>query len=143
MDCAEIAAFIEERLAEDEAVARRNTGAGPGWQHGLGDREGDQPAWPDYQTYDSAELTAAYEYLHRFRPLRVLRDVESARSLVAEIQAIRHYVNDDDGYPASCLDAGRCGKPCICGRDAMVGRALGILAGRWEDHPDFRPEWKP
>ena len=119
---ADLIAFLNARLDEDEAAALANIGAGPGWQRGLGDDErGTGPKWPDYQTYDSDDLTAATEYIERFRPLRMLREVEADRKLLA-----------------AYADAPEFSDPWI-GLDFAVR----IRAERFSDHPDYRQEWKP
>lgn len=125
---AELAAAIEASLAEDEATAKRNVGGG------LGDDGKYGPSYPDYQTYADAHTEAADAYIERFRPLRALRRVKATRDLVAAILAEPHrYVEGDGHY--SCLQAliPSEGGPCDCGRDARVGRLLGIIASEWED----------
>ena len=104
--------------------------------------------------FDRAAMIAAH--IARYDPARALRNVSSTRRLVAEVTAMPHlYVEGDSWFSCSqavsewrpdegpgsgCSDEKRAGKPCDCGRDAKVGRMLGIVAGRWSDHPDYRPE---
>ena len=142
-------AFLSARLDEDEAIARRNIGAGPGEQNGLGDTDDGGPMWPDYQTFDGDDLDAAYDYLKRFRPLRALREVEAKRAildlyertlaivrapvdlqaLAAEKPVIRELRARD------YLDAER----ELCMLDPVVRYLTAIDSG----HPDYDPSCKP
>jgi hypothetical protein len=90
-----------------------------------------------------------------------LRDVESTRKLLAEIQAMSHLYLDDDaffscaqavhpepyegdtGSGSGCLDENRRGKPCDCGRDSRGRRMLAAIAMRWAGHPDYLAGWAP
>jgi len=126
----DLTAFLAARLGEDEAAAKANIGAGPGWVHGLGDTENFGPSWPDYQTYDSEELSAAEDYLDRFRPLRVLREVEAKRAIVRLAAKVREWTDGSAGATAGYAAA-------------VVGDTLRALAAVWSDHPDYRQEWKP
>lgn len=157
---AELAAAIEAKLAEDEAVAlatidindrvrmRRGTPP-PRWvEDDWGIRSEDK--------YGILRVkhTWASERAHITRndPARVLRRVKATRDLVADILAEPHdYIPGDEFYSCSqavdpypgesgepgsgCSDPERAGKPCDCGRDARVARLLGIIASEWED-PD-------
>src|SRR5260370_12918487 len=74
---ADLTEFLAARLDEDEAAAKANIGAG------LGETEEFGPSWPDYQTYSSADIKTAQNYISRFRPTRVLREVEAGRKILA------------------------------------------------------------
>ena len=113
---ADLVAFLNARLDEDEAHARRG-------------EEVFAAGWPDYQTFDSPELTDAGRYLDHFGPARVLREVEAKRAILAEHQA-------------------------VCKLADLTGQEIGFLgwyrewvlknvAAVYSDHPDYRPEWKP
>jgi len=137
----DLAAFVAARLDEDEAAAKANIGIGHGWQTGLGDSEDGGPNWPDYQTYDSDELKAANDYLDRFRPLRMLREVEAKRAIVAEHAEIGR--NSKDGPICNA---------CVnIGADPMSDdfyvpypcKTVRHLAAVWSGHPDYKPEWAP
>ena len=124
----ELIEFITARLDEDEAVARRNIGRAPGTTTGLGDTEEGGPSFPDYQTYDGEDIDAANDYLDRFRPLRMLREVEVKRAILAEHAPAsgrticRVCWTDGDQYPCSTVQH---------------------LAEIWSDHVDYRQEWAP
>lgn len=144
---AEMAAFAEARLAEDEADA----------QHIPTDTEWYarfQPAAGHGRAREMAvRRTASRE--------RLLAGVGGDRKLLAEIAAMPHLYLDgdawyscsqathpdpcdeDDGGPGSgCLDETRTGKPCDCGRDSLARRLLAALVMRWEGHPEYKAgEW--
>ena len=123
----DLIAFIRARLDEDEAVARRNIGAEPGKQNGLGDTEGGGPVWPDYQTFDSDDLTAATEYIDRFRPLRALREVAAKRAIVGEYEEVAESLAGDDGDRALY---------------ATIRGAVLALGAVWSDHPGYQESRK-
>lgn len=135
----DLTAFVTARLDEDEAAAKRNIGAAPGSSNGLGDTEEGGPNWPDYQTFDGDEITAANHYLDRFRPLRMLREVDAKRAILA-----RHH--PDSTPPAWCTE-------CSCEGAFAMGDCLGTVdwpcptildvAAIYSDHPAYRPEWAP
>jgi hypothetical protein len=139
-DIAAIAATIEARLAEAKQIA-----GGLMFACRIPDRE------PDFFACGGP---AAETYWHKFAPASVIRDVEATRSLVAEILKFSHVYNGSDEYysctqatdpheegaePGSGCFNERAGEPCDCGRDARVGRLLGIIAGRWEPVTDPAP----
>jgi hypothetical protein len=132
----ELTEFIAARLDEDEAVARRNTG-----NDGLADTEEGGPGYPDYQTYDGDDINAACDFLNQFRPLRMLREIEAKRAILAEHQ------------PYDCMEPNgqRCYR-CASDRAYRSGAAiheawpcatLRALAAIWSDHPDYRQERPP
>jgi hypothetical protein len=73
---ANLAGWLRAQFDEDERIARKNTG-----NDGLGD-DGD---FPDYRTYDGADIDAACEFLRRFTSQRELREVEAKRRILDEV----------------------------------------------------------
>ena len=128
--------FVKARLDEDEATANANSGARPGLTIGLGDTEEHGPNWPDYQTYDSDDLTAANQYLDRFRPLRMLREVAAKRAIVAECESFRETA-------AMMRDTMTGVGPGVKAGCDVLGDAVQMLAAAWVDHPEYRSEWAP
>ena len=70
---------------------------------------------------------AADAFIARHDPARVLREVAAGRRILA-----RH-VRQPGQHPDFCRHDLRV-LPCPDMRD---------LLARWDDHPDYRPEWKP
>lgn len=156
---AELAASIEARLAEDEAVALAPFGddeTARSWTADIGGYPDALPlvddGWHRTIVYGHATTPAVAAHIARNDPARVLRRVKATRDLVADILAEPHdYIPGDEFYSCSqavdpypgesgepgsgCSDPERAGKPCDCGRDARVARLLGIIASEWED-PD-------
>lgn len=126
MTVADLAAFISARLSEDEAMARRNIGAG------LNDTatRGLLPGYPDYRTYDGPDIAAADDYITHFRPLRVLREVAAKRAIVARY-----------GEPLAGLGLGE--QLQLSQEKQGLYFAVRALAAVWSDHPDYRAEWAP
>lgn len=134
----DLTAFVKARLDEDEAAAKANIG--PGETDGLGDTEGGGPCWPDYQTFDGPAIDAASDYLNRFRPLRMLREVTAKRAILVQHET-RTKGEGHDGQPRCHVctavaygHAMRFAAPCP---------TLRHLAAIWSDHPDYRAEWAP
>lgn len=155
-DIDEIAAFYAARLDEDDATARRNIGAGPGSQNGLGDTEGGGPNWPDYQTFDGDEITAANAYLDRFRPLRMLREVAAGRKLLSEYQHLRERKSSHESHVRAVphyTPFTRPGWPSdydLLREGHFLEQALPLVLGLlkekaavWSDHPQYKEKWKP
>ena len=117
--------FLMARLDEDEAAAKANIGAG------LGETEEFGPSWPDYQTYSSADIETAQDYISRFRPTRVLREVEAERKILALCKQI---TSDDEGreYWSDGWGGLRVAK-----------LVLARMAAVWSDHPDYDEAWRP
>lgn len=177
-----IADFILSRLDEEEMAARAAT---PGsWiAGGLPWSLRDIVSAPDYRPkgfsegQHVAECRAAdggmgpwaadlrgsgfpqgnADHIARHDPARVLRQVMAMRSLVALIEAERHfYVDEDTWYscpqasepdnpePGSgCGNENRAGLSCDCGLDKRVFERLAAIAAIWSDHQDYDPEWAP
>lgn len=74
----ELVAFVRRCLDEEERVIQRNCG-----QQGLSD-DGD---FPDYRTYTDADTAAADDYLHAFRPPRMLAEVKAKRERLLCIES--------------------------------------------------------
>lgn len=160
--CKVLAALIAVRLDDDEAAAReaiRRGGSRWRVEHRWDDTDVDVVDEDAPDAHDGTKVrkvvslteAATGAHIARHDPARVLRDVESARALAAEITAIPHeYVEGDswfscsqartewseDAEPGSgCSDDTRAGKPCDCGRDAKVARMLALIAARWGADP--------
>src|SRR5262245_17316529 len=110
----DLVAFLRARLDEDEATARQAMTAL-------------ESGWPDYQTYDGPDLDAATDYLDRFPPARVLREVEAKRA----IAGLHHQAERAPNWCAECDEEWF---PCP---------TLRHLATVYRDHPDYRQEWRP
>ena len=132
----DLVAFLRARLDEDEATAKANIDGG------LGDTGEYGPSWPDYQTYSSDDIARAQAFLDCFRPLRVLREVEAKRAILAgleEEQAQRLALRDsmategNRSYQEGYADA--------------LGDCLYRLRRQWaavyRDHADYDEAWKP
>lgn len=127
----ELEEFVAARLDEDDAAALANIGAGPGFRRGLGDDErGPGPSWPDYQTYDSPDLEAAEEYINRFRPLRMLREAGAKRARLTR-------------YERLCRPRTLAERATFPALREMVLAGIRDDAAIWQDHPDYREEWRP
>lgn len=111
----DLTAFLVARLDELEAAAKKDRDAPEGaLRYSDTDEWGEPLAW--LMTSD-----------------RVLREVEAKRALILRYKnaaaapaASASYVRGvDTGYKEACLDA------------------IEDAAALWDDHPDYRPEWKP
>lgn len=145
-----LVATLNAGLDADEVIADRNTVAG------LHDDGESAPSWPDYQTYDGADIDAASDYIERFRPRRMRREVKAKRDLMSAILAEPHdYIPGDEFYSCSqavdpdpapgeggpgsgCSNEERAGQPCDCGRDERVERLLRIMAQVYDNEGDTR-----
>lgn len=153
-----LVASLNAGLDEDEAAAKVAANvAGPDWAWKTkynDDGPTDYVTSPDgtvlLDTLGGIESEAPH--VARQDPARALREVAAKRALIAAAVAQPHEYTDgdawyscsqavdphadpgdDDGPGSGCLDDGRAGKPCDCGRDARVERLLRILAGIYED----------
>lgn len=109
----DLVAFLRDRLAEDEAAARKVP-------EDL--REIPLGLWAG---------TGPMEHLARHSAARVLREVEAKRRIVDEYAERAHYDNEDWHYEGAT------------GRIHGLGEALRFLASVYSDHPSFREEWRP
>lgn len=133
-DAAGLAAFIEARLADEEATVSY---AGPARIAWLTYR---RDGYLSYTTVaagddnspwcaDGRELPEPAEVRVVWDPARVLREVAAKRAISAVHAAVPLLRFD----AASCR---QCRLPCPC-------PTLRNLASIWTDHPDCRDEWKP
>lgn len=162
----EIVAFVEARLAEEEAAAKAATpgrwvvGGFPGaeylpcdfvhapdyrpdgfsWGQHVGDAsvaDGGMGPWA-VSVQGSGFPRANAQHIARWNPARVLREVAAKRLIIDA--AFRHLAIFDGevgcGHTAEQLRAGECP-----GQDDDIELLL-ILAAPYVDHPDFKPEWR-
>lgn len=135
-------AFIEARLADDEAIAQAITGKewheGSAWLtdmiHPLQSQLIDRPHFVPMITEEDIRHIARHD------PARVLREVAAKREVMAWIF---HYEAKIDGEWGDChsaedIAAGRCPYTSVDGIEA-----LRVLASVWSDHPDYLTEWSP
>lgn len=152
---ADLIAFIEARLAEDEQIAR--AAPGPSWEGGdsyLGTDERDLlwGEWSDGFMQNDASVHAA-----RHDPARVLREVEAKRRLLALHRHVR-YVNPLDAASKfeedhrQAFDEPPLYVGCVlCHYDSRHEENypswwcdhVQLLAAPYSDHPDYRQEWAP
>jgi hypothetical protein len=143
----DIIAFIEARLAEDEAAAKAAT-PGP-WRTPCGPDDDDAViegtdghAVADSHSCPDHPHRGASDALHivRHNPARVLREVAAKRAILAE-----------HGPANGGRDADRC-RVCTAIAHTGMGHAdarrfrapcptLLFLAAVYSDHPDYRAEW--
>jgi hypothetical protein len=109
--------FLQARLNEDEALIRRNLG-----NCGVGD-----DGWfPDYRTYGSSDAAAADDYLHHFRPPRLLAGVEADRRVIALYEFCRDHQN-------SQFDVARL---------EVLEDVVALCILPYAAHPDYDPTWR-
>lgn len=121
--------WLRAQIDEDERVARKNTG-----NAGLGD----DGSFPDYRTYDGADLDAADEFLRHFTSQRELREVEAKRR---QIDWCVEVLGDRDlsryGEPGALKDD----------RDALAVtlavETLKLLALPCSDRAGYLDKWRP
>ena len=138
-------AFVKARLDEDEAAA---------WDAADGDsgRWFTGEKWNVYRAEDTApdagtdehdlvvygNVKSQSEHIARHDPARVLREVAAGRAILAE------HFPEDRGESLPGADCGVCYYTGTPGSPAQWPcLTLRSLAGIWDDHPDYRPEWKP
>lgn len=125
--------FLEERIAEDEAVARRTTGP---WKF---HPESLSVVLPTARHVpDLAEIVSTPRAVEDARHIvcwdsaRVLAECEAKRRVIGEHQ------NGNGSMCSSCGDGGEYGYgvrwPCL---------TLRFLAMPYADHPDYDEEWRP
>ena len=127
----DLIAFLNARLDEDEAAAKKSHYEGQRW---LTEEEGVY-RWPTDELVHSADRKADARHIARFDPARVLREVAAKRAIIAE-------------HGPSRQDGSRC-RVCTAIADGGATRfrapcpTLRHLAAAYSDHPDYRQEWKP
>lgn len=110
--------FLTARLAEDQKIAEDAYALDDNW-----------PFWIDVD--DEHHYRAACKFREGLGPARALRDVESKRRILAA------YVDDDRvrfGAFESCSDS------CPA---TVLDEVLKLLALPYDQHPDYREEWRP
>jgi hypothetical protein len=155
----DLAAFIEARLAEDEAMAREATQGDwhwvdPGVKTKLALVTGgysvdsatrwDSAEWGwNYvlRSLDDRPFQADTAHIARHDPARVLREVAAKRAIVAEHQPRR--VGQSLTWCGRChrviRDAREDEDPC--GPFDWPCPTMRALAAAWNDHGDYRAEW--
>lgn len=119
-----LTAFVTARLDEDEAAA--NAGSR---RVGMPWHAEPQPGTPGSLVIDELGLVGstggryAADHIARHDPARVLRDIAAKRAIVAE-------------YEASVRSVGE-------GLSRTRRNLVLAVAAIWNDHPDYRSEWKP
>jgi Family of unknown function (DUF6221) len=120
----DLIAFITARLDEDEVVARSAASLQADPENGWG--------------IDGRAITPHIGVVHeeesrvhiaRHNPARVLREVEAKRAIV---RRCGWSVNEPDRYPNGLVSP----------RAVLARQNLSDLAAAWNDHPDYRAEWK-
>jgi hypothetical protein len=124
----DLIAFLNARLDEDEALARK---AGP---------------WP-FSSLDSAASIPGdvplyvWTFVNRHDPARVLREVEAKRALIAFAFNNAAIIDGEwgDCHEAAEIAAGQCQDYGM----SAARDALKPLVAVYSDHPDFDPSWAP
>lgn len=140
----DIAAFIESRLAEDEAAAKAAEKRHPTpWKVGDDTPTGGLPVgvWLDDSAEDVQGVafvngSSAASHIARHDPATVLRAVEAKRLIVGLMQVIiegydrRHHslVAQAKEHPSVRFNA---------------VHTLRLLASEWSDHESYWQEWRP
>ena len=115
----DLVAFLRARLDEHKQAADDGELAGldRGWPFSVDA----QAEW---------EYRAATAYRERFKPTRVLYDIEAKRRI---IDAFLRREHDSNGLPTvGTADS----------RAAGLLMAIRLLALPYADHPDYRPDWR-
>jgi hypothetical protein len=129
----DLAAFIEARLAEDEAMAmaaaadvNRLAGRANWTSEARMVTDAEDPDWAiaDLSPFIDDECLA--RHIARHDPARVLREVAAKRAIVADHAP-------SEVAPDACR---RCK-----GGMAFPCRTIRHLAAAWSDHGDYRAEW--
>lgn len=133
----DIRAFLEARLAEDQALIERNT-----------DGRGLDDGFPDYRTYDDTDTRAADDYINRFGPARALAEVAAKRRVLE-----RHHPAAQPNYRfggtgpiiytcEGCgYDTNWCGEHEPRTGDINDCPELRDIAAIYADHEDYAPKW--
>lgn len=144
--------FLRDRLDEDERIARRACEYAEAEWH-LDEEFGETVLWwpPEPriaekerekglpvvsdkwrgQTIESGGTRIA-PHIARHDPACVLRGVKAKRAVV-----------DEYAYWAERAVKGVNPMPDEAGRFEVAATMAKALAGEWDTHPDFRPEWRP
>jgi hypothetical protein len=118
--------FIAARLGEVEAEARKHQRADGEWARVICD-----PIIGPFGGQTSTRDIAAGLYVAALSdPVRVLAAVEAKRAILLRCE-IR--MNEPDQYSNGLVSP----------RALLARQVLMDLASEWDDHPDYRQEWKP
>lgn len=139
-----LSAFLEARLAEDEAVARaaitdpypvRVLGAGV-WETETGEYARPQIIGDDLIIYDEGGHDLEHAtHIARHDPARVLREVTAKRAVVVEHAPYAAPWNYSEPHLCgACSGGGGEGAPYPC-------PTLCHIASVYDEHPDYRQEW--
>lgn len=141
----DLAAFWAARLDEDEAAAvaaaeADKYGGRPNWS-ALGNIviDASDPDWAVVDLSPCFENASVGAHIVRHDPARALRDIAADR-------AVLELWESQDGYDLpDGVSEGR--DPDERERDealaAMLEHVARIRVTRWNDHPDYREDWKP
>ncbi|MFI1161411.1 DUF6221 family protein [Streptomyces sioyaensis] len=146
----QLVAFLRARYDEDEEAARAATPGPWEWtpEQDLWDQNGPTLIRAGHDGYEDRPLTTVLEgwghdawgmhvteenqtHIARHNPARVLAEVEAKRAIVdryAEVQEM----DREDAEPEFAY-----------GRAVGLGQAVRLLALPYQEHPDYRPEWRP
>lgn len=72
-------------------------------------------------------------HIARHDPARVLREVQAKRAVIAECAWWHDRVNAREKHPM----------PCLADRFEVAMSVLRALATAYNDHPDYRENWRP
>ncbi|MFJ6850394.1 DUF6221 family protein [Streptomyces sp. NPDC091271] len=138
---ADLVAFLQARLDEQEAAAVAVGGTGEGWQalgtgvYSAASLDDDVPplvtAGPEVGGSDEDAARAEHIALHD--PAQVLREVEAARGLLKQYTA----PETGEGLPDTFNRYG------ASMQRMAVDMAVRHLAQAHAGHPDYQPEWRP
>lgn len=107
------------------------------------------------QQIEGDRALAVTAVLARHAPRDSIADCDAKLALLALIETLPHlYLDDDPFYSCSqalnprgdddqpgCIDEGRAGRPCDCGRDRRVRRMTSILASGYRHRDGWKEEW--
>lgn len=136
----DLVAFLDARLAEDEATARA---AGGKYESGLRWYEPDRDSHPglvgdgngQVVTYDTDTIREHGTHIARHDPARVLRQVDAMRRVVVVYEnAERALRSAEPDTPPHDL---------MTGATNTMRRTLRHLATIWQGHEEYRQEWAP
>jgi hypothetical protein len=91
-------------------------------------------------------------HIARYDPARVLREVEAKRAILGMHSPTRPHPEFGFTYPAAARFCGYCGpgdnwqaeqEPDHYPFALWPCRHARLVVAVWDDHPDYRPEWKP
>lgn len=126
-----IVEFLEARIAEDEAVARRAGGPShtPCLHWEAGETNGDGIRRIDGVPVAGHSWPHEMDHIARHDPARVLAECAAKRRLLRAHAKWCHNVHDTQ-YPNMDYDA-------------SYWWTLLVFASVYADHPDFQEEWRP